>query len=94
MARCASPNPTWIDPGARASPPAGGAARSLPPLSERTRRSPSVLAGEAISACVERELAIIDRIEQGLADMQAARVVPHKDVMAEIDAIVEEARPA
>ena len=60
-------------------------------LAERTRRSRSFLAGEAISAYVERELAIIDGIEQGLADMEAGRIVPHEDVMAEIDAIIEAA---
>lgn len=60
-------------------------------LSERTRRSPSVLAGEAISACVERQPAIIVGIEQGLADMQAGRVIPHEEVIAEIDTILEDA---
>ena len=58
-------------------------------LAERTRRSRSFLAGEAITAYVERELAIIEGIESGLADMEAGRVVPHEEVMAEIDAAIE-----
>lgn len=57
-----------------------------------TRRSRSFLAAEALAAYVERELAIIEGIEQGLADVAAGRVVPHDEVMDEIDAIIAAAR--
>lgn len=48
-----------------------------------TRRSKSFLAGEAVSAYVDRELEIIEGIKRGLADAKAGRVVPHEQVMAE-----------
>lgn len=61
-------------------------------LAERTRRTKSFLAGEAIAGYVERELEIVAGIERGVADMKAGRVVPHEEVMADIDAIVEAAK--
>jgi predicted transcriptional regulator len=64
----------------------------LDKLAERTRRTKSFLAGEAIAGYVERELGIVAGIERGLADMKAGRVVPHEEVMAEIDAVVEAAK--
>ncbi len=60
-------------------------------LAERTQRSKSFLAGEAIGNYVERELEIVAGIERGLDDMKAGRVVPHEDVMADIDATIEKA---
>lgn len=61
-------------------------------LAERTRRTKSFLAGEAIAGYIERELEIVAGIESGVADMKAGRVVPHEEVMAEVDAIVEKAK--
>ncbi len=61
-------------------------------LANQTRRTKSFLAGEAIAGYVERELEIVAGIERGLADMKAGRVVPHEEVMTEIDAIVEKAK--
>jgi len=61
-------------------------------LSQSTKRSRSYLAGEAVAAYVERELAIIEGIERGLADMKAGRVTPHEEVMARAYEIVAEAR--
>ncbi len=60
-------------------------------LAERTRRTKSFLAGEAIAGYVERELEIVSGIERGLDDMKAGRVVPHEDVMADIDATIKKA---
>jgi len=60
-------------------------------LARSTRRSSSFLAVEAVEAYVNRELQIIDGIQQGLADMQASRVTPHDDVMAEASRIVGDA---
>jgi predicted transcriptional regulator len=64
----------------------------LDKLAAATRRSKSFLAGEAITAYVERELAIVEGIQEGLEDMKAGRVVPHEDAMAVIAAAIEEAK--
>ncbi len=61
-------------------------------LAERTRRTKSFLAEEAIAGYVERELEIVAGIERGLDDMKAGRVVPHEDVMADIDATIKNAK--
>ena len=61
-------------------------------LAERTRRSRSFLAGEAIADYVERELAIIEGIERGVADMEAGRVVPHDEAMERIRETIERAQ--
>ncbi|MCH7710364.1 MAG: CopG family ribbon-helix-helix protein [Proteobacteria bacterium] len=61
-------------------------------LAERTRRTKSFLAEEAIAGYVERELEIVSGIERGLDDMKAGRVVPHEDVMADIDATIKKAK--
>ncbi len=61
-------------------------------LAERTRRTKSFLAGEAIGGYVERELEIVAGIEHGLDDMKAGRVVPHEDVIADIDATIKKAK--
>jgi predicted transcriptional regulator len=60
-------------------------------LAERTRRNRSLIAGEAIADHVRRELAIIDDIEEGQAEVRAGRTVPHDQVMDEIRALIEEA---
>ncbi len=61
-------------------------------LAERTRRTKSFLAGEAIAGYVGRELEIVAGIERGLDDMKAGRVIPHEDVMADIDATIKKAK--
>lgn len=63
-------------------------------LARGTRRSKSFLAAEAVSAYVERELAIIGGIERGLEDVAAGRVVPHDEVTAEARAIIANAKRA
>lgn len=65
-------------------------------LARATRRSRSFLAVEAISAYVDRELPIVEGIQRGLADVRAGRTVPHEQVVAEIDALLDaiEARRA
>ncbi|MDW5317289.1 CopG family ribbon-helix-helix protein [Rhizobium sp. PL01] len=66
--------------------------KKLERLSDNTRRSKSFLAGEAVAAYVEQELAIIDGIKRGIADVEAGRIVTHDDAMAEIYAAIEEAK--
>jgi predicted transcriptional regulator len=61
-------------------------------LAHGTRRSRSFLAAEAVAAYVERELSIIEGIEQGLADVAAGRTVSHDAAMDEVAAIVAKAR--
>jgi predicted transcriptional regulator len=63
-------------------------------LAQGTRRSRSYLAAEAVAAYVERELSIIEGIQQGLADVAAGRTVPHDVAMREIDAIIANAKAA
>lgn len=57
-----------------------------------TRRSKSFLAAEAVSAYVERELEIIDGIKRGMADAAAGRVIPHDQAVAEMRAVIEDAK--
>ena len=57
-----------------------------------TQRSKSFLAGEAVAAYVERELEIIDGIKRGMADAEAGRLVPHEQAVAEMRAVIEDAK--
>ncbi|HRO10000.1 CopG family transcriptional regulator [Amaricoccus sp.] len=66
--------------------------RKLERLAADTRRSKSFLAAEAVAAYVERELAIIDGVQRGLADVEAGRVIPHDAAMAEIQAVIDTAK--
>ena len=61
-------------------------------ISKATRRSRSYLSAEAVTAYVERELEVIEGIQRGLADVAAGRVVPHDEAMAEIFAVIDEAK--
>ena len=61
-------------------------------LAEQTRRTKSFLAGEAIARYVGRELEIVAGIERGLDDMKAGRVVPHEDVVADIEATIKKTK--
>lgn len=63
-------------------------------LAERTHRTRSFLAGEAIAGYVERELDIIAGIERGVEDMKAGRVVPHDEAMARLRRTIRKARNA
>jgi len=60
-------------------------------LAHDTSRSKSFLATEAVTDYVERELEIIEGIQQGLADVKAGRVVPHDDAMAEAYDVIDAA---
>lgn len=66
--------------------------RKLERLAADTRRSKSFLAAEAVAAYVERELAIIDGVQRGLADVEAGRVISHDTAMAEIQAVIDTAK--
>lgn len=60
-------------------------------LAADTRRSRSFLAAEAVEAYVARELAIVDGINEGLADIRSGRTVTHDDAMAELNAAIDAA---
>ena len=62
--------------------------KRLDRLAEHRNRAKSLLAGEAIADFVDRELAILDGIKRGLADMAAGRVVPHRKAMRRLRAMV------
>ena len=62
-------------------------------LAENTKRTRSFLAAEAIERYVERELAVISKVEKGLEDERTGRLVSHMDVAAEADAILAPTRP-
>jgi len=68
--------------------------RKLERIAAGTRRSKSFLAGEAVSAYVDRELEIIEGIKRGLADVGAGKIVPHDEVMAGARHIIANARLA
>lgn len=61
-------------------------------LAHDTRRSRSFLAAEAVNAYVDRELAIIDGIQRGLADVAAGSVTDHDTAMDQVDALIAEIR--
>lgn len=60
-------------------------------LAADTRRSRSFLAAEAVEAYVARELAIIDGVNEGLADIRNGRTVTHDDAVAELNAAIDAA---
>ena len=64
----------------------------LTTLAGRTRRTRSFLAAEAIADYVTRELAVVEAIENGRADVRAGRVTPHEDVEREARGLIEAAR--
>ena len=64
----------------------------LATLADRTQRTRSFLAAEAIAAYVERELAIVEGIERGRADVRAGRVTPHGEVTRDARAVIKAAR--
>jgi predicted transcriptional regulator len=66
--------------------------QKLERIAADTRRSKSFLAAEAVTAYVDRELEIIGGIKRGLADVEAGRVVPHEQVMAEARQLVAKAK--
>jgi len=66
--------------------------RKLERIANDTKRSKSFLAAEAVSAYVDRETEIIEGIKRGLADVEAGRVVPHKQVMTEARRIIADAK--
>jgi predicted transcriptional regulator len=57
-------------------------------LAAATHRTRSFLAAEAISTYLAREAEIIEAVEHGLADLRGARLVPHDEAMARLEATI------
>jgi predicted transcriptional regulator len=64
----------------------------LAALAEHTRRTRSFLAAEAIADYVARELAVVEAVESGRADVRAGRVTSHDEVAREARAVIEAVR--
>lgn len=60
-------------------------------LAEHTNRSLSFLAAQAIADYAERELAIVEGVEQGLEDARKGKVVPHDEAMRRLRAVIDRA---
>jgi predicted transcriptional regulator len=60
-------------------------------LADGTRRSRSFLAAEAVETYVDRELAVIEGIERGLADVKAGLTVSHDDAMVSLRQVIDTA---
>ena len=54
-------------------------------LAARAGISAEAVASEALEHFVAEELAIIEGIERGLDDMRQGRLVPHEEVMRDVD---------
>ena len=61
-------------------------------LAEVTKRSRSYLAAEALEIYTRYELEIVEGILEGIADVEAGRVVPHAEVMAGLEEIIAKAK--
>ena len=66
--------------------------KRLDRLADRTKRTKSFLAAEAIDAYVKHELSIIEGIQRGIDDMKAGRLISHEEAMRSIDASIKVAR--
>ena len=64
----------------------------LEELARHTNRSKSFLANQAISNYVERELAIVEGIKRGMADVEAGRTVTHEEATRRIMATIARAK--
>lgn len=66
--------------------------RKLEHLAADTQSGELLLTNEVVSAPVERQLAIIDGVQGGLADVEAGRVVSHDAAMVEVQAVIDAAK--
>lgn len=61
-------------------------------LAQSQDRSRSWVVNDAIQAYFEHQDWIVEAIKVGIADAEAGRLVPHEDVMAELNEVIEAAR--
>ncbi len=65
--------------------------KRLDRLAQRTNRTRSFLAAEAIEAYIKHELSIIEGIQRGLDDMKAGRLISHQEAMSSINSAIKRA---
>jgi predicted transcriptional regulator len=64
----------------------------LDALAQSQDRSRSWVVNDAIQAYFEHQDWIVEAIKVGIADAEAGRLVPHEEVMAELNDLIEAAR--
>ena len=57
-------------------------------LADRTHRTSSFLAADAIARYVDSEAKNVEGIERGLADVKAGRLVPHEQAIDRLEATI------
>ena len=62
-------------------------------FAERTQRTPSAVAERAMEAFLDREMEMLEAIEQSSEDFREGRTVSHKDALARIRATIDRHRP-
>jgi predicted transcriptional regulator len=61
-------------------------------FAERTQRTPSAVAERAMEAFLDREMEMLEAIEQSSEDFREGRTVSHEDAMARIRATIDRHR--
>jgi predicted transcriptional regulator len=62
-------------------------------FAERTQRTPSAVAERAMEAFLDREMEMLEALEQSSEDFREGRTVSHEDAMARIRATIDRHRP-
>ena len=62
-------------------------------FAEQTHRTPSAVAERAMEAFLDRELEMLEAIDQSMEDFRHGRTVSHEDAMERIRATIERHRP-
>lgn len=65
---------------------------ALDSIAEATQKGKDQILAEALASIVHDEAEIIAKIKRGLADVEAGRTTPHEEAMAEMQAIIDEAK--
>jgi predicted transcriptional regulator len=65
---------------------------NLARLAEKTRRTSSFLAADAIAAFVARELDIVEGIAAAEEDIRHGRLTPHEDVANQVKQVIAASR--
>ncbi len=62
-------------------------------FAERTDRTPSAVAERAMDAFLDREMEMLDAIDQSVEDFRDGRFVSHEDAMTRIRGTIDRHRP-
>lgn len=63
-------------------------AEKLERIARAMRRDRAALAADVLTRFVDREIRIFEAVQQGLADVDAGRTIPHDEVMDQIEAMI------